>query len=61
MQVCECIFLVREVCRFYQILKGSFDDGDYGDSDVCNGESLASEMVVCLDLLQRVGEAVHRR
>lgn len=54
---------MRDVCHFYQILKGRFDDDDHGGggSDACNGESLASEMVVCLDLLQRVGEAVHRR
>lgn len=57
------IFLVREVCHFYQILKGSFDDDDYGGggNDACNGESLVYKMIVCLDLLQRTREAVHRR
>lgn len=64
--MCEYIFLVKEVCSFYRILKRSFDDdvydgGDGGGSDANHFKPLAYEMAFCLDLLQRLREAVHRR
>lgn len=64
MLVCGCIFLVKKVYSFYQILKGSCDDndGNGGGSggDDNNFEPLAYE-IFCLDLHQRVEGGQHIR
>lgn len=58
MQVRGYIFLVKEVCSLYPILKGNFDGGG---GDAINFEPVAYEKVFFLVSLQRFGEAVLRR